>query len=140
MEERRTRDQGRILLLLVVAYAIASLIHFVHNAVYLHDYPNMPRSITVTDVYAVWIAQATVGCVGYGLYRRGWPRVGLLVIGIYATFGLAGLDHYVLAPPSAHSVVMNLTIGFEVIAAATLFVVVAYRLFAQQIRRPAPTG
>jgi hypothetical protein len=41
--------------------------------------------------------------------------------------GFAGLDHYVVAPVSAHSLVMNSTILLEVATAGTLLAFVAYR-------------
>jgi len=131
MQGGRTRDGAGILLFLVLAYGIASLVHFVHNAVYLREYPNMPASITATTVYGAWLAVAATGCVGYGLYRWGWHRIGLLVVAIYAAFGFAGLDHYTLAPPSAHSVVMNVTILCEFVAALILFLFAARGLFIQ---------
>jgi hypothetical protein len=42
------------------------------------------------------------------------------VVGIYGVLGLDGLGHYGLAPPSAHTSTMNLTIGLEVAAALAL--------------------
>jgi hypothetical protein len=45
------------------------------------------------------------------------------VISVYALLGFGGLDHYALAPVSAHSMVMNATILGEVIAASVLLVV-----------------
>jgi hypothetical protein len=40
--------------------------------------------------------------------------------------GLDGLGHYGLAPPSAHTSTMNLTIGLEVAAALTLLAAVTW--------------
>ena len=135
-----TRRNERILLFLAVAYGIASLIHFVHNAVYLHQYPNMPPSITALRVYAAWLVVAAVGCAGYFLYRRGWPRLGLLVMAIYALLGFGGLDHYALAPPTAHTVAMNTTILCEVAAAAALLLFSIYRSLTNGTPSPLPSS
>jgi hypothetical protein len=134
-ERDQTGRSALALLSLAILYGVASLTHFVHNALYLHDYPKMPTWITSLGVYAAWLVVATVGCVGYGLYRWGARKIGLLVLAIYALMGLDSLAHYVLAPLAAHSMAMNATILGEVGSAAVLLVFVAYLLFAE-IRAP----
>ena len=108
---------------LMVLYGAASLFHFVHNAMYIQDYPNLPAWITPLGVYVSWCVIAAVGVVGYWLRAT---RVGLLVIAIYALFGFDGLDHYMLAPMGAHTFAMNASILTEVAAAAVLLVYVAW--------------
>jgi hypothetical protein len=109
---------------LILAYCAASLLHFVHNAVYLHDYPNMPASLSAARIYAAWCGITAVGVVGYWLHRAGYRIVGLVVIAIYAALGFGGLNHYTLAPVFAHSLAMNLTIGLEALTAAALLIAV----------------
>jgi hypothetical protein len=111
---------------LMVVYGLASLVHSVHNATYIRDYPNLPGWITPVGVYAAWCGIATVGVVGYWLYRHGSRGVGLAVIAVYALLGFGGLDHYLLAPVGAHTFAMNATIVVEVVAAGLLLVYVAY--------------
>ena len=120
----------QILLILAVAYGAASCVHFLHNGIYLHQYPNMPPSLTSTGVYVAWLLVAASGCGGYALHRFGWPRTGLVVLALYAALGFAGLDHYVLAPPARHTPAMHATIWCEVAAAAALLVFSVYSLFA----------
>ena len=60
--------------------------------------------------------------VGYWLHRTGYRMAGLMTIAVYAALGFGGLDHYALAPVSAHSFTMNLTIGVEALAAAALLI------------------
>ena len=132
MDTRPTRRSERILLFLVVAYGVASLAHHAHNAVYLHQYPNMPRSLTSAHVWLAWLVVASVGCAGYWLYRSNRPRMGLLVIALYALLGLAGLDHYTLAPPAAHTMAMNATIWGEVVAAAALLLFAVRRVLGTE--------
>jgi hypothetical protein len=117
------------LLAALLVYCAASLVHFVHNAEFLHDYPNMPESLTRSGVYLAWLVVTLVGVVGYLVYRFRAPRVGLALLAVYAALGYAGLDHYVLAPVSAHSIAMNATILFEVVTASILLwtVVTAWR-------------
>ena len=105
------------LLLLQLA---ASLLHFVHNAEYLGDYPNMPAWLDRADVYLAWLGLTVVGAAGFALYRIGWRLAGLLLIGTYAVSGFDGLLHYTRAPYGSHTTAMNFTIWFEVAAAALL--------------------
>lgn len=105
---------------LLLLYLAASLLHFVHNAEYLADYPNLPTWLGQADVYLVWLALAAVGAAGWALYRADGRLVGLLLIGAYAVSGFDGLLHYTRAPFAAHTPAMNFTIWFEVAAAALL--------------------
>lgn len=115
----------------VVAYGVASLLHHVHNAEFLADYPNLPPWLTPTGVYAAWFAVTAVGVAGYGLLRAGSRRAGLAVLAGYAALGFAGLDHYAVAPLRSHGAMMNLTIGLEVASASLLLLVVARTLIQQ---------
>ena len=110
------------LVVLLGIYCAASLIHFAHNAEFLSAYPNLPAWLTRFDVYLSWLAVTAVGLAGILLFRFGLRALGLLVIACYAALGFAGLDHYSVAPVSAHTLAMNATIWFEVTAAAVLFV------------------
>jgi hypothetical protein len=112
-------------LLLAGIYCAAALIHFTHNAEYLADYPNMPLWITRGGVYFVWAAEALVGLAGAVLLWQGFTRAGILLLMVYAALGFDGLLHYKLAPMAAHTLAMNLTIWFEVLAGAA---VIAYGL------------
>jgi hypothetical protein len=108
----------------VALYSWASLMHFAHNAEYLHEYPNLPGSITRWSVYLAWLGLAAIGFGGFSLYRLGWRRCGLVFLGVYGALGLYGLLHYTRAPVGAHTVVMNLTIWFECVAAIVLLLVI----------------
>ncbi len=118
------------LLALVLAYAAASLAHHVHNAAYLADYPNMPAWLTPAGVFAAWAGVTAVGVAGWLLVRRGYRIAGIGALALYAALGLYGLAHYGVAPPSAHTAGMNLTIWLEV-ATATLVLIAIARLAAK---------
>jgi hypothetical protein len=122
--------------LLLLLYAAASLIHFVHNAELLKAYPNLPASWSRGDVYLAWIVLTLVGFAGWTLVSRGYQLTGLLFLAGYAALGLDSLGHYVLAPMAAHTLAMNGTILLEVTTAAlVLFEVVrqmARRLFRRE--------
>ena len=128
MSGKRQTPRDTVLLSLILAYCAAGLLHFVHNAVFLHDYPNMPGWLSSARVYAAWCGVTAVGLVGYWLHRAGYRLTGLMTIAVYAVLGFGGLDHYALAPVSAHSFTMNLTIGVEVLAAAALLIAVCVKV------------
>ena len=113
---------------MLLLYLAASLLHFVHNAEYLADYPNLPDRLGRGEVYLVWLGLAAVGVGGYALYRGGWRLAGLLLLGAYAASGFDGLLHYTRAPFAAHSAAMNFTIWFECVAAGLLLLAVAASL------------
>ncbi|MEN9537776.1 MAG: hypothetical protein RLZZ126_11 [Pseudomonadota bacterium] len=117
---------------LLLAYAGASLVHFIHNAEFLADYPGLPSTWTRAGVYGVWLGMSALGLLAWALWRRGWPRLGLITALLYASLGLDSLGHYWLAPMSAHSVAMNTTILAEVGAAALLFVTSAWLLITRK--------
>ena len=135
MNQRPASTHNSTLLLLMLFYGAASFLHFAHNAVYLHEYPNLPGWLTSEGVWVSWCGIAAVGVLGYWLYRRVSRWAGLATISLYGACGLAGLDHYTVAPMGAHSFVMNLTILTEAAAAAALLVFVAHSMLLT--RRPA---
>jgi uncharacterized membrane protein YhdT len=120
MRERSVKNTDGWLLGLVILYGVASLVHFAHNAEYLNDYPNLPSWLSRSDVYVVWLCISALGALGYLLHRRGREMVGLVLVGAYASLGFDGLLHYTRAPVGAHTAAMNLSIWFEVAAAALL--------------------
>ena len=130
-------NRTRTLLLLMLTYASASLTHFIHNALHIRAYPNLPSWITPFGVYISWCAIAVIGVLGYWLYRRVSRSAGLLMIGLYALVGFGGLDHYVIAPVSAHTVAMNASIIVEVFTAFVLLGFVA-RLMLLSDKRADP--
>lgn len=73
-----SRDRG--LLTLMLLYGAASLVHFIHNAVYWGLYPNMPVWLTPLGVLASWLVIAGTGAVGYWLLRKGLTLAGLTAI------------------------------------------------------------
>jgi hypothetical protein len=115
-------NSQRALLVLLLIYGVASLVHFVHNAELIAEYPNLPTSWTRADIYLAWVALTSIGLAGWLLVSRGYRRMGLLVLAAYAMLGMDSLGHYLLAPLTAHSLAMNLTILADVAAAALVLV------------------
>ena len=128
------------LTVLMLAYGAASLLHFIHNAQFARDYPNFPDTITALQVYGVWLIIGATGLAGYLLMRFGFRLLGLAATAVYAGFGFNGLLHYKLAPISAHSLAMNVTILTEVALAALLEAAVLLHLVRAvgpaTVRRP----
>jgi hypothetical protein len=83
---------------------------------------------------ASWLVVAATGVLGYWLFRQNTRALGLSGIAVYAGLGFAGLDHFVLAPVSAHSIAMRATIVAEVLAAVVLLGFVAHAAFAASSR------
>jgi len=120
----------------LLIYCGASLLHYVHNAVYIDAYPNMPGWISVADVAWSWLGLSVLGLAGYLLFSYGRRYTGLALLTVYGALGLDGLAHYTLAPVSAHRLDMNLTIWFEVIAAMAVLGVVAKLAYSPGPRHP----
>ena len=136
----RATGHARALLPALLAYAVASLFHHLHNAAFLSAYPNLPSWLTAAGVCAGWAVVTAVGVLGYLLLRLRHACAGLVLLGLYATLGLAGLDHYTRAPFAAHTPMMNLSIGCEVATAVVLWFVVAANLAALLRARRAATA
>ncbi len=119
-ESGRFRRLPRHVWALVALYAIASLIHFSHNAEYIASYPNMPAWLTREKVYGAWLAITGVGIIGAVLGSAGWRATAALFFATYGAFGLDGLGHYSLALCSEHTLAMNLSIGFEAVTGVAL--------------------
>lgn len=138
--ERNTPDRSQplnaLLMILLLAYTGASLFHYVHNAVFLDAYPNLPVWLSSARVYAAWLGVTAVGLVGYLLLRRGYRLTGLAVIAVYGALGLDGLAHYTRAPLSAHTFTMNLTIGLEATTGTLLLIAVAVLMFKRSVGLP----
>jgi len=80
-----TRPNARLLFLLLALYAVASLVHFVHNAEFLGDYPGLPASWSRGGVYLAWIGMSALGGVGALLAYRTREAIGLILLAVYAT-------------------------------------------------------
>jgi hypothetical protein len=130
--------ERRTLLILLAIYAVASLVHFTHNAEFLADYPNLPRSWTPAQVYLAWGGMTLIGVIGWLLLSRGLTLAGLLAIAVYACLGLDSLGHYVLAPLSAHTMAMNATILAEVSAAGCVLLEVLKQIGRLAVVRRIP--
>ena len=126
---RRIRSAAsRLLLFCLLGCIAATLIHHVHNAEHLHDYPNLPAWLSRAGVYSAWVIATAIGVIGYRLRHRG-------LLALYACYALDGLAHYALAPISAHTTMMNLTIWLEAAAGAALLIT----LFRAGARRGRPS-
>ena len=122
--------------LLLLAYGAASLVHFIHNAEFLAEYPGLPATWTRAGVYGAGLGMTALGIAGWALFTRGVAVAGLLALAVYAMLGMDSLGHYVVAPLTHHSAAMNATILLEVGAAALVLVEVARLLLARRGARP----
>jgi hypothetical protein len=111
---------------LALIYGAASLIHHVHNALFLSDYPNMPAWLTPARVMVAWGFVASIGAGGGLLVYHRYYAAGYCVLGVFAALGFCGLDHYAIARMSEHSFWMNATILIEVATALALFLAISF--------------
>jgi hypothetical protein len=125
MSNERPAIRIDLLLIFLLAYGAASLFHYAHNAEFLDEYPNMPAWLSRAQVYTAWLGVTAVGLVGYFLVRWRYQLPGLIVLAAYGLLGFDGLGHYAVAPASAHTLTMNLTIWLEVATAVLLLTAVA---------------
>ena len=125
MNSERPAIRHNVLLIFLVAYAIASLVHYSHNAEFLGDYPNMPAWLSRAQVYGAWLGVTAIGLAGYLLVRSRHQFAGLIVLAVYGLLGLDGLGHYAVAPLSRHTSTMHFTIWLEVASAVVLLAAVA---------------
>ena len=128
---------SRRVVIALFAYALASLFHHVHNAVFLPAYPNMPEGLSVFGVYAAWLVVTSIGVLGYMLWRAGYRRPALLTLAVYGACGLDGLAHYVVAEFTAHTFLMHVSILTEAILGVVLIlacVQAALRLSSHRAR------
>ncbi|REJ74049.1 MAG: hypothetical protein DWQ36_09205 [Acidobacteria bacterium] len=119
---------------MTLLFIAASLVHFVHNAEWIADYPGLPESWTRTGVYTAWIGMTLVGVVGWCWLALRFSRLGLSLMAVHALLGITSLGHYALAPVAAHTASMHLTILLEVGAAC----VVLYRVCRLAASSPRP--
>ena len=133
MNIERPAIRTNLLLVFLLPYGAASLFHYAHNAEFLGDYPNMPAWLSPALVYGAWLGVTAVGLVGYFLIRRGYQLAGLAVLGVYGALGLDGLGHYTLAPLSAHTVAMNMSIWLEA-ATGVLLLTIVVGLMLRRLR------
>lgn len=129
------RPTDRLLFVLIGGYAVASLVHFIHNAEFLPAYPGLPESWTRAGIYLAWMGMTAIGALGALLVYRRREWAGLLTLAVYAMLGLDSLGHYAVAPLSAHSAMMNTTILLEVGAAGLVLLEVARRAYYLVTRR-----
>ena len=113
---------------LALLYGMASLVHHLHNAIWLDDYPNMPLWLTPLRVMLAWMFVAGIGAAGGVLLYHGFRAAGYCALAVFAALGFCGLDHYAIARWSDHTAAMNGTILLEVATALALFLVVTFKL------------
>ena len=137
MSSERAAIRIDVLLIFLIAYATASLFHYSHNAEFLNEYPNMPAWLSRAQVYTAWLGVTAIGLVGYFVVRWRYHTAGLFVLAVYGLLGLDGLGHYAVAPPSAHTLTMHITIWLEVAMAALLLASVVTCMLRLSQQHPA---
>lgn len=81
----------------LVATAISSILHYVDNLLFFHDYPEPPW-INRSMIDAFWLVMTPLAVAGWLAIKRGRPDGGLLLLLGYAVCNLLSLGHYLYAP------------------------------------------
>src|SRR3954466_13966062 len=116
----------------LVACVVATLVHHVHNAQFLDEYPNLPAWLSPVPVYLAWLAASAVAFAGYWALRTGRRIVGSVALLAYAAYCVDGLLHYTRAPLAAHTAAMNATIFLEAATGAALVIAVLWTAFSSR--------
>lgn len=104
----------------MVALNIATtLLHYVDNIVFFHEYPEPPW-LKPGMVDAFWFFMTPVALAGLWLMRRGRRGIGSIVLLAYAGMSLLVLGHYRFAPFRAIGWRIHAFIWFEAAAAIAL--------------------
>jgi hypothetical protein len=53
-----------VLLIVMLAYAVANLLHYAPNAKVLYAHPNMPGWLSRAQIYTAWLGVTAIGLVG----------------------------------------------------------------------------
>jgi len=119
----------------LAACVFATLVHHVHNAQFLDEYPNMPAWLSPGFVYLAWAAATAVGIAGSLLLRRGFRLPGAALLLGYAGYSVDGLLHYTRAPLGAHTAGMNATIFLEAATGTALLIAILWTVFSSPSAR-----
>lgn len=119
---------------LLAALVASSVLHYVDNLVFFHEYPE-PAWINRSMIDAFWFAMTPLAIAGYLMLRRGHFVSGCLVLVAYAACNLLTLGHYAYAPMHAIGARIHAFILLEAVLAAVLVVVIAGWMAKRAIAR-----
>jgi hypothetical protein len=110
---------------LIVVGIVASVAHFLDNALEIGHYPE-PNWITPGIVLLAWIPNGIVAIAALV-----WRNNDLVFATLTAIFGLlllTGLAHYLYGSPTHISSVSNFTILFEALSGVSILVALSFAL------------
>jgi hypothetical protein len=119
-----SRSQRRLLSLLLANVA-STVMHYVDNVVFFHEYPEPPW-MTPHIIDGFWFVMTPVALVGYQLIARGFVHWGSGALYLYAAMSLLVLGHYRYAPMNAIGARLHLFILLEALLAIALVAYVAF--------------
>lgn len=113
----------------LLATAISSILHYVDNLLFFHEYPEPPW-INRSMIDAFWFVMTPLALAGWLAIKRGHPVAGLLLLMGYAGCNLLSLGHYLYAPLHAISGRIHAFILLESFFSVALFFVLVRLAFA----------
>lgn len=118
----------------LLATAISSILHYVDNLLFFHEYPEPPW-INRAMIDAFWFVMTPLAFAGWLAIKRGHPVAGLLLLMGYAGCNLLSLGHYLYAPLHAISGRIHAFILLESFLAVALLCILARTAFARHHAR-----
>lgn len=104
---------------LLIAVVASSILHYVDNILFFHEYPEPPW-INPSMIDAFWLVMTPLAWIGYRLLAKGALYAGSLVLLVYAACNLLTLGHYLYAPMHSISLRINTLILLEAVLACVL--------------------
>lgn len=115
---------------LLLATAMSSVLHYVDNLAFFHEYPEPPW-INRSMIDAFWFVMTPLALAGWIAIKRGNPAIGLLLLLGYAGCNLLSLGHYLYAPLHAISTRIHAFILMEALLAVVLIFTLVRMAFAR---------
>ncbi|MBC2606101.1 hypothetical protein H5P27_08590 [Pelagicoccus albus] len=119
------KRENRMLFWLLVANVIATVLHYVDNIYYFHQYPE-PDWLNPHIVDAFWFAMTPFAALGYVLFKKDRFHLGCISLYIYSSASLLVLGHYNYGDICSISFRINFFILFEATLASILMLYVAF--------------
>jgi hypothetical protein len=109
----------KVLLGIVVLNLISTWLHYIHNAIFLADYPG-PAWFTPQMIIVTVAVMSTIGLLGYWLYSRNVLTWAYFCLGLYSITSISSPGHYLFPMAVPMSDVMHILIWLDACSGSSL--------------------